>query len=367
MLPFRSFLKIRLAIGETIYKENGREQFGREPMLKSQRAHLLSHKSSFIKPRILLQSKTWFEPIPWRNIALWSTVQFRGESIWRPTIPDMAWLFSAYALDGAEPPTAHRHHIGIQNQRHRSFVPHKHIEHITVVSKSGQLQRPSHVLLRPLQKQDMFSIQSSNQAKRNLTNTRLDGTSVQRKVVLGSTIQKHFSQSITSPTSVVGTQISYLTQYVTTNEESTASLPRKIEERESLSRSKNKSPLRLSPTEQKRIFDTNMPWKETRNITQKELQSKDTDLRRESSMPKIVKMRPPNLMVSFQTKQKKDVEIPSIVYQKQRTSQTFVPVLGKSMSFAMPSIQLDESGGSRTPNQQKIDSPEPKTKKYQTI
>ena len=54
---------------------------------------------------------------------------FRGESLWKPTIPEMAWLFPAYAIDGTEPPIAHRHHISTQNQRHRSIVPRQHIQH----------------------------------------------------------------------------------------------------------------------------------------------------------------------------------------------------------------------------------------------
>ena len=127
--------------------------------LQPQHSSLLHKRKNRIRPQILLQSRSWFQSISWRTISLWSTVQFRGESLWKPTIPEMAWLFSAYAIDGTEPPIAHRHHIGTQNQRHRSLLPRQHIQHVTVISKQ-EVNHQNQVLLRPSTKALPFGIPS---------------------------------------------------------------------------------------------------------------------------------------------------------------------------------------------------------------
>ena len=186
--------------------------------LQLQHSNLLHKRKNRMRPQILLQSRSWFQSISWRTLSLWSTVQFRGESLWKPTIPEMAWLFPAYAIDGTEPPIAHRHHISTQNQRHRSIVPRQHIQHVTVISKQ-EVQRQNQVLLQPSTKTLPFGLPSIEKNKKTSpTDLPSESLSPRSSSLFTSNMKHHFAKAITSKQSVLATQISYLTQMVVENQ-----------------------------------------------------------------------------------------------------------------------------------------------------
>ena len=129
----------------------------------------------------------------------------------------MAWLFSAYAIDGTEPPISHRHHIGTQNQKHRSLLPRQHIQHVTVISKQ-EVQRQNQVLLRPSTKTLPFGIPSI-EPKKKISSAESTSESINPRSssLFTSNIKHHFARTIASKQSVLATQISYLTQTVVEN------------------------------------------------------------------------------------------------------------------------------------------------------
>ena len=62
------------------------------------------------------------------SIAMESSVfvvnsPFRGADLWKPTWPELFWLYAAYGQIGEVPPVAHRHHISLEHRRNRSFYP----------------------------------------------------------------------------------------------------------------------------------------------------------------------------------------------------------------------------------------------------
>ena len=65
-----------------------------------------------------------FHTLPWRD-NLWAGVQLRRASIWQPSIPELAWLYAAYALMGEVPPIQHRYHA-------RTPVSHRRPTHLSM-------------------------------------------------------------------------------------------------------------------------------------------------------------------------------------------------------------------------------------------
>ena len=56
---------------------------------------------------VRLRPLNWLQALPWRD-SIWDGTRLRQASIWQPSIPDLAWLYAAYALMGLEPPQHHR-------------------------------------------------------------------------------------------------------------------------------------------------------------------------------------------------------------------------------------------------------------------
>ena len=73
---------------------------------------------------------SYLQPLNWISKAalrppssIWPSVSFQRASLWQPSIPDLAWLYAAYALQGLTPPPAHRYNIyssRVSSQRARS-------------------------------------------------------------------------------------------------------------------------------------------------------------------------------------------------------------------------------------------------------
>ena len=73
-----------------------------------------------------LRPVSWLhQSLPWRD-NLWDGVRLRRASIWQPSIPDLAWLYAAYALMGIEPPQQHRflssHRVQSAQRTGRSWI-----------------------------------------------------------------------------------------------------------------------------------------------------------------------------------------------------------------------------------------------------
>ena len=81
---------------------------------------LLRQQPSRLRPVSWLHSS-----LPWRD-NLWDGVRLRRASIWQPSIPDLAWLYAAYALMGIEPPQQHRflssHRVQSSQRTGRSWI-----------------------------------------------------------------------------------------------------------------------------------------------------------------------------------------------------------------------------------------------------
>ncbi|MAA80023.1 MAG: hypothetical protein CL916_12280, partial [Deltaproteobacteria bacterium] len=81
---------------------------------------LLRRQPSRLRPFSWLQGS-----LPWRD-NLWDGVRLRRASIWQPSIPDLAWLYAAYALMGIEPPQQHRfissHRVQSNQRSGRAWV-----------------------------------------------------------------------------------------------------------------------------------------------------------------------------------------------------------------------------------------------------
>jgi hypothetical protein len=87
----------------------------RESVSKSFPKSSMRKKEELFRASVLLKQQparlrpvSWLEnPLPWRD-NIWDGIRLRRASIWQPSIPDLAWLYAAYALMGLEPPTHHR-------------------------------------------------------------------------------------------------------------------------------------------------------------------------------------------------------------------------------------------------------------------
>ena len=58
-----------------------------------------------------------------RELSLWSTARVRAANLWKPVMPDLAWLYGAYAMMGQmgiAQPVVHRQHIHQQRAPGRS-------------------------------------------------------------------------------------------------------------------------------------------------------------------------------------------------------------------------------------------------------
>lgn len=68
-----------------------------------------------LQPMVTLKPLTWLGmPLQWRDMSLWAASRLRSADLWKPVMPDLAWLYGAYAMMGqmgAAAPVVHRSHI----------------------------------------------------------------------------------------------------------------------------------------------------------------------------------------------------------------------------------------------------------------